>query len=88
MKKFISIAFLVSLMLPAAFAGEAFGATSSVTAPEQVGYMKRKTKKVAHRTKVKSKYVGRKTVKGTRWTAHKTKRGTKKVYSKTKDAVQ
>lgn len=99
MKRVISLVFATSLILSIVVIGEAARSGPGFAANPQIGYLKRKTRKVSHRVKYKSKYVGHKTAKGTRWTAHKTKRGTKytygktkrgtkKVYVKTKDAVQ
>ena len=80
----ISAAFLLTLFT--AFEAPAFG--DSISPASQVGYIKRKSKKVYYRSKSGTKYAAHKTKRGTKWTAHKTKRGTKKAYVKTKTAVK
>lgn len=87
MKKIIGITFLVSLVLSSIVVANTASAVKSFGGKAQVGYLKRKTRKVAHRTKHGTKYVAHKTKRGTKAGFRKTKRGTKKTYSKTKDAV-
>lgn len=87
MKRVLVLVFAAAFTLSIVLIGENVAAATGVAASSQLHYLKRKTRKVAHRTKYKAKYVGRKTEKGTRWTAHKTKRGTKKAYVKTKETV-
>ena len=99
MKRVIGLVFVISLILSIVVIAQAARSAPGFAANSQIGYLKRKTRKVSHRVKYKSKYVGHKTAKGTRWASHKTKRGTKytyvktkhgtkRVYVKTKDAVQ
>jgi hypothetical protein len=77
---FLSLTIAASVVLIA----DASVSANSLVSGSQVGYIKRKSKKVGHRIKYHSKYAARKTVKGTKWTASKTKHGTKKGYYKTK----
>ena len=87
MKKLFAIVFSLSLTLSlVVFSAESVSA-SGMYAKAQVGYLKRKTKKVYYRSKHGTKYVAHKTKRGTKTTFHKSKRKTKKVYSKSKDAV-
>jgi len=77
---FLSFAIAASVIVVADVSASA----NSLISKPQVGYIKRKSKKVGHRIKYHSKYAARKTVKGTKWTASKTKHGTKRGYYKTK----
>jgi hypothetical protein len=88
MRTLAGLLFILSLCLSTVFAAETMDLGTSFSSTSQIGYLKRKTRKVAHRTKRGAKYAGRKTVKGTRWTAHKTKRGTKKAYVKSRTGVR
>jgi hypothetical protein len=88
MKRIAGLLFIFALGLSTVVAAEKIEPGTSFSSNAQIGYLKRKTRKVAHRTKRGAKYAGRKTVKGTRWTAHKTKRGTKKVYVKSRTGVR
>jgi hypothetical protein len=98
MNRILSAIFIATLGFSLILIADNTASASTLVAKAQVGYIKRKSRKVGHRIKYKSKYAARKTTKGTRWTAHKTKRGTKtgyyktkrvtkKTYSKTKDKV-
>ena len=84
MKKLIAIVFSVSLMLSLVVLSAEPASAAGMYANKQVGYMKRKTKKVYYRSKRGTKYVAHKTKRGTKVTYRKTKRGTKKVYVKSK----
>jgi hypothetical protein len=87
MKKLFAIVFSLSLIFSlVVFSAEPASAAVKY-AKAQVGYLKRKTKKVYYRSKHGTKYVAHKTKRGTKTTFHKSKRKTKKVYSKSKDAV-
>jgi hypothetical protein len=87
MKKLFAIVFSLSLFLSlVAFSAEPASA-AGMNAKKQMGYLKRKTKKVYYRSKRGTKYVAHKTKRGTKTTFHKSKRKTKKTYSKTKDKV-
>ena len=87
MKKLFAIVFSLSLMLSLVVLSAEPASAAGMYAKRQVGYMKRKTKKVYYRSKRGTKYVAHKTKRGTKTTFHKSKRKTKKTYSKTKDAV-
>jgi hypothetical protein len=87
MKKLLVIAFSVSLGLTATFLGSVAAAAESLSSKAQVGYVKRKSKKVYYRTKHGSKVVYRKSKRETKKGFHKSKRVTKHTYSKTKDKV-
>ena len=87
MKKLFAIVFSLSLILSLVVLSAETASAAGMFPKKQVGYLKRKTKKVSHRTKVGTKYVAHKTKRGTKTTFHKSKRKTKKVYSKSKDAV-
>jgi len=98
MKKIFAIVFSLSLTLSVvAFGNVALSAATKLSKP-QVGYIKRKSKKVYYRTKNGTKYVahktkktakaaGRKTEHGSKKAYVKTKTTTKKTYSKSKDAI-
>ena len=88
MKRITGLLFIFTLGLSTVVAAETIEPGKSFSSNSQIGYLKRKTRKVAHRTKRGAKYAGRKTVKGTRWTAHKSKRGTKKAYVKSKTGIK
>ena len=83
MKKLIAIIFSISMALSIVFVSQTPVSAAGISTP-QVGYIKRKSKKVYYRTKNGVRYVGHKTANGTRWTVVKTKHGTKKAYVKTK----
>ena len=95
MKKLLTIVFSFSLAIPLFLAGNVSIFAASVTAVPQVNYLKRKTKKVYHRTKNgtvdiardsknKTKKGYHRTERGSRDLAHETKHETKKGYRKTK----
>ena len=102
MKKVFAIVFTATLTLSViTFGGVSASAGSKLLDP-QVNYLKRKTKKVYHRTKSGTKDIAHETKHGTKKTyyktksgtkdiahdtKHKTKRVTKKTYRKTKDKV-
>ena len=87
MKKLFAIVFSLSLILSLVVFSAEPASAAGMYAKAQVGYLKRKTKKVYYRSKHGTKYVAHKTKRGTKTTFHKSKRKTKKVYSKSKDAV-
>ena len=84
MKKFLAVIFSVTLLLASIVFSSGSASAASMGAKPQIGYMKRKTKKVAHRTKTGTKYVAHKTKVGTKETYSTTKHGSKKAYAKTK----
>jgi hypothetical protein len=87
MKKILAITFSISMAMSVVFVSHNSVAAAGVSSP-QVGYIKRKSRKVYYRTKNGVRYVGHKTANGTRWTVVKTKRGTKKAYRKTKTTTK
>src|SRR6476660_9064539 len=84
MKKFLAVIFSVTLVLASIVFSGISASAASVGFNPQIGYTKRKTKKVAHRTKTGTKYVAHKTKVGTKETYSTTKHGSKKAYAKTK----
>jgi hypothetical protein len=84
MKRFIGAFLSVAIAFSVVVMAEVSASANSLSSRSQIGYVKRKSKKVGHRIKYRSKYAAHKTVKGTKWTARKTKHGTKKGYYKTK----
>ena len=84
MKKILAVVFSFSLLLASVVFCDVTASAASMGAKTQIGYLKRKTKKVAHRTKTGTKYVAHKTKRGTQATYSKTKSGSKKAYAKTK----
>lgn len=88
MKRIFALVFSFSLMLSLVVLSAEPAAALGISVKKQVGYLKRKTKKIYHRSKNGTKYVAHKTKRGTEWTAHKTKHGTKKAYVKTKTEVK
>lgn len=84
MKRSLAAIITVSFVFLTLLTDETSAAPNSVLPGKQIGYVKRKSKKVYYRSKRGTKYVARKTVKGAKVATHKTKRGTKKAYSKTK----
>ena len=95
MKKLLTIVFSVSLAIPLVLAGNVSTLAASMAAVPQINYLKRKTKKVYHRTKNGTKEIAHdtknKTKKGyhraersSKDVAHETKHKTKKGYSKSK----
>lgn len=87
MKKLLSILFAAALTFSIIVIGNISAGATSMGAIGQVKYIKRKSRKVYHRTKHGSKVVYYKTKRGTKKTYHKSKRVTKRTYSKTKDKV-
>jgi len=88
MKKFLAVIFTVTLVLGSIVFSSVSASAASVGFNPQIGYMKRKTKKVAHRTKTGTKYVAHKTKVGTKSTYSKTKHGSKKAYAKTRKGTK
>jgi hypothetical protein len=84
MKRLLGAILSLTIAASVIFIADTSISANSLMSTPQVGYIKRKTKKVSHRIKYKSKYAAHKTKQGTNWTAHKTKHGTKKGYYKTK----
>ena len=95
MKKLVTVIFSVSLAISFVIIGNESVSAASVSSVPQVGYLKRKTKKVYHRTKSgtediahdtkhKSKKVYYRTERGTKDVAHDTKHKSKKTYYKSK----
>ena len=82
MKKIFAIVFSLTLVLSVIALGNVTSSAATKLSKPQVGYLKRKSKKVYYRTKNGTKYVAHKTKTGTKYTAHKTKVGTKKAYVK------
>jgi len=87
MKKVFAILFSISLLTSVFLFDAATVSAAPTIAKSQVGYLKRKTRKVYYRSKRGTKYVAHKTKRGTKKGFHTTKRKTKRTYSKTKDAV-
>jgi hypothetical protein len=77
----ISLLFSTAVFAAKPVSGAAFGAVS------QIGYVKRKSRKVYYRSKRGTRYVAHKTKRGSKRGYYKTKRVTKKAYSKTKKTV-
>ena len=88
MKKIFAIVFSLTLVLSVIALGNVTSSAATKLSKPQVGYLKRKSKKVYYRTKNGTKYVAHKTKTGTKYTAHKTKVGTKKAYVKTKSTTK
>jgi hypothetical protein len=84
MKKILTVIFSVALLLGSIVFSSVSTSAASMGFNPQIGYLKRKTKKVAHRTKTGTEYVAHKTKVGTKKTYYKTKYGSKKAYAKTK----
>ena len=95
MKKLLTILFSVAMAISVVIVGHVSSAAASVNAGPQVGYLKRKTKKVYHRTKTgtediahdtkhKTKKTYYRTERGSKDIAHDTKHKTKKTYYKSK----
>jgi len=87
MKKITTLIFTLALVIGGLFVSNSTAATSNGIGSPQIGYMKRKTRKVAHRTKYHSKRIAHKTKRGTKIGYSKTKHATKRTYSKTKDKI-
>ena len=87
MKKLLTIVFCVSLITSIVVLGNVSVLATTINSGPQIGYLKRKTKKVYYRTKRGTKDIAHETKHGTKKTYNKTKRVTKKTYSKTKDKV-
>ena len=87
MKRLLAVVFTVSISMSVTVFGSVAVSTNSVSAKSQVGYIKRKSKKVYRRGKHGTKVVYYKTKHGTKKTYRKTKRVTKRTYHKTKDKV-
>ena len=85
MKKIFAIVFSLSLILSLVVLSAEPASAAGMMAKKQVGYMKRKTRKVYHRSKRGTRYVAHKTKRGTKKTFHKSKRKSKKVYSDVKN---
>jgi hypothetical protein len=95
MKKLLTIIFCVSLITSIVVLGNVSVLATTINSGPQIGYLKRKTKKVyyrtkrgtkdiAHETKHTSKKTYYRTKRGSKDVAHETKHGTKKTYNKTK----
>ena len=87
MKKLLVIVFSVSLGLSVTLLGNITTAAESLSAKAQIGYVKRKSKKVYYRSKHGTKVAYKKGKHETKKGFHKSKRATKHTYSKTKDKV-
>jgi|SRR3954452_10256319 len=84
MKKVLAIIFSVSLGISVTIFGNVSASASTMLAKSQVNYLKRKTKKVYHRTKSGTKDIAHETKHGTKKTYHKTKSGSKDIAHDTK----
>lgn len=87
MKKILAIVFAVSISMSVLVFGSETAEASSLSARSQIGYVKRKSKKIYRRSKHGTKVVYYKGKRGTKKTYHKSKRVTKRTYHKTKDKV-
>ena len=87
MKKLLVIVFSISLGLSVTFLGSISVPAESLSAKAQVGYIKRKSRKVYYRSKHGTKVAYHKSKYETKKGFHKSKRVTKHTYSKTKDKV-
>ncbi|HYJ90526.1 MAG TPA: hypothetical protein VEV84_04405 [Pyrinomonadaceae bacterium] len=87
MKKILAIVFAVSISISMMVFGSVRASANSLSAKNQVGYIKRKSRKIYYRSKHGTKVVYYKSKRGTKKTYHKSKRVTKHTYSKTKDKV-
>jgi gas vesicle protein len=88
MKRTFVLLFALTLILSGICLGGSVGSGTAIGAAPQIGYVKRKTKKVAHRTKYHTKRISHKTKRGTQAGYTKTKHTTKKTYSKTKNKIE
>ena len=88
MKKITTLFFALTLVIGGLFISGSAAAALGFSPTPQIDYMKRKTRKVAHRTKYHTKRIAHKTKRGTKVGYYKTKRGTKVGYSKTKHATK
>ena len=87
MKKLLVIVFSFSLGFSVVVLGNVSASAESLNAKTQVGYIKRKSRKVYYRSKHGTKVAYRKSKRETKKGFHKSKRVTKHTYSKTKDKV-
>jgi len=87
MKKLLAFVLAASISMSVLVAGAATAFATSLSAKSQVGYIKRKSKKVYRRSKHGTKVVYYKTKHGTKKTYRKSKRVTKRTYHKTKEKV-
>lgn len=87
MKKLLALVFAVSISMSILAFGSVSTSAASLTPNPQVGYIKRKSKKVYRRSKHGTKVVYYKTKRGTKKTYRKSKRVTKRTYHKTKEKV-
>jgi hypothetical protein len=87
MKKLFAILFSISLLSSVVLFEAGTVSAAPAVARSQVGYLKRKSKKVYYRSKRGTSYAAHKTKRGTKKTFHKSKRVTKRTYSTTKNKV-
>lgn len=88
MKKIFAVVFSLSLAFSAIAFGNIPSSAETKLSKPQVGYIKRKSKKVYYRTKTGTKYVAHKTKKSAKAAGRKTEHGSKKAYVKTKTTTK
>jgi hypothetical protein len=88
MKRITILLFALTLLLSGAFLGGSVGSGAAFGAIPQIDYLKRKTRKVSHRTKYHTKRITHKTKRGTQVGYTKTKHASRKTYYKTKNKIQ
>ena len=88
MKKILAIVFAVSIAVSTLVLAGISASAASLGAKSQVGYIKRKSRKVYRRSKHGTKVVYYKSKRGTKKTYYKSKRVTKRTYHKTKEKVK
>ena len=87
MKKLLALVFAISISMSILVFGGVTVSASALSGKSQIGYMKRKSKKVYRRSKHGTKVVYYKSKRGTKKTYHKSKRVTRRTYHKTKEKV-
>ena len=88
MKKSLTILFSMSLAISFVLLANDSVSAASMKAVPQVGYLKRKTKKVYYRTKNGTKDIAHETKHGTKKAYYRTKRSSKDVAHETKHGTQ
>lgn len=88
MKRITILFFALTLVLAGLSIGASAASGRGFAAVPQIGYLKRKTRKVSHRTKYHAKRITHKTKRGTKAGYRKTSNASKKTYSKTKNKIQ
>jgi len=88
MKKVLAVIFSVSMAITVVVVGNDSASAASVLAKSQINYLKRKTKKVYHRTKAGTKDIAHDTKHKTKKTYYRTKSGTKDIAHETKHTTK